>query len=502
MDRAPQDPTRLGAAALAERIASGALGSEEVVEAHIARIEAQNPALNAVVWRRYDEARAEARAADRARAAGQPLGPLHGVPMSVKESLDLAGSPATFGVTGWRDHRAERDEPHLARLRAAGAIVLCKTNVAQCLAFVETDNPLHGRTHHPADPARSPGGSSGGEAALIAAFGSPLGLCTDIGGSTRVPAAFCGIAGIKPTAGRTPDRGRGSFPLGQRAIQSQVGLMAQKVRDLALALPIAAGSSDELPPLRDPGAVAIGGLRVGWFEDDGIFAPAAACRRAVREAAARLRQLGAEVVELAPPEPLRLFETFYRILSADRAVGLRRVLGSSPRAPQLAQIELAARAPAPLLFLLKAMMRLSGRRKALAVIDQFGPYTVDRFFAACEAQAEHQATWRAALDAQRLDLVLSPAVGLPAVRHGASVELGLMGSYSCLYNVLGWPAGVVPVTRVRDDEQTATVRSSDVADQTARRSEEGSAGLPIAVQLAARPFREDLVLAAMAAVAA
>jgi len=169
------DLTTLTASELAERIRAGDLSSQEVVEAHIRRIDAVNPRLNAVVVPLFDQARAQAKAADAARAQGQPLGPLHGVPVTIKEQ---------YLVKRWR---------------AAGAIILGKTNIAQLLRYYEADNPVYGRSNNPWNLDRTPGGSSGGEAAIIAAGGSPLGLGGDFGGSLRVPAHFCGLTTLKPT---------------------------------------------------------------------------------------------------------------------------------------------------------------------------------------------------------------------------------------------------------------------------------------------------------------
>ena len=228
--------TTLSATELASLIASGDVSSVEAVEAHIARIEKVNPALNAVVFKHYEAARAEARQADEKRVRKEPLGPLHGVPLTVKESLDLRDSPSTFGLPSRAGSRATEDDIYVARLRRAGGIILGKTNASQVLFFVETDNPLYGRTNNPWNLERSPGGSSGGQAAIIAAGGSPLGLATDIGGSIRVPATSCGIAGFKPTASRTPDAGRYSSPIGQQAIVSQVGVLARTVSDIQLGL--------------------------------------------------------------------------------------------------------------------------------------------------------------------------------------------------------------------------------------------------------------------------
>lgn len=485
-------PWRLGVTGLAQAIACGELTAVEVVESHIARIEEVNPRLNAVVWSRYDQARAEAREIDRHRRAGHALGPLAGVPITIKECLDLAGSPSTFGLPHRRTHRATSDDPYVARLRDAGAIVLGKTNVAQCLGFMETDNPLYGRTNHPDDPGRSPGGSSGGQAAIIAAGGSPLGLSTDLAGSGRQPAAYCGIIGLLSTAGRIPDLTPGVHPL------SQVGLLARSVEDAALGLDIAARSSDT-PPLRNFREVDMTKLRIGFFVEDGLFAPSAAYRRAVNEAGEALERCGAQVVELKKPNLGEVLDLFGRILLADRMAGTLRSLGDAPRARQIRTTTRLARLPAALLPVVQKLLRLSGRPQVAARIEWLRPCSVDAYWRLCERQLDHRARWLATLDEQRVDIVLSPATGLPAVKHGATVELGLMGAYTALYNLLGWPAGVVPVTRVRADEETTTARTRDVRGRVALATEQGSAGLPIAVQIAARPWREDQVLAVMAA---
>jgi fatty acid amide hydrolase len=185
---------------LAASIAKGTTTARAAVEACIKRIEEVNPALNAVVVKRYEEARGEADAIDQRRARGETLPPLAGVPITVKECFDLTGTAATFGLSKRAAARATSDDPYVARLRSAGAIVAAKTNVAQLLIYSESDNPLYGRANNPWNLERSCGGSSGGEAAILGAGASMLGLGTDIGGSVRIPAAFCGISSLRPTA--------------------------------------------------------------------------------------------------------------------------------------------------------------------------------------------------------------------------------------------------------------------------------------------------------------
>lgn len=489
-----------GAAQLAAAIARGELSAIEAVEATIARIDALDARVHAVVHRRYEEAREEARAADRARAAGQPLGPLHGVPITLKECLDLAGTPSTFGLPSRRGAVATVDETHVRRLRQAGAIVVAKTNVAQLLAYIETDNPLFGRTDNPHDPTRSAGGSSGGEGALVGGGASPLGIGTDIGGSVRVPAAFCGAWALKPTSGRCDDLGRFSIPVGQRTVPSQVGLLGQSVADLWLGLEVLNGGKRPAPdgtlapamPLLDP--VAPSRLRVAWFDDDGTFTPSPAVRRAVREAAAALEARGATVRRFTPPDVGRARDLFFGLLAADGFAGCRRALGRDARDPRVAQIEFAARHK----WLVDVLLSLSGRgRSKREIVANYGRTDTDHYWQLVEATLDYRVQFeRAVGDA---DVLLGPATALPAFRHGAAAELALAGAYTCLYNLLGWPAGVAPTTRVREGEESDRPPSRDKMDAAARETERGSTGLPVAVQLAARPWREDLVLSAMAA---
>jgi fatty acid amide hydrolase len=493
----------LSARELAATIARGDVSAVEAVDAYVARIEEVNPKLNALVCPRFEEARAEARLADEKRRQGGALGPLHGVPVTIKECLDLEGTPATFGVPSRKARLATRDEKHVARLRAAGAIVLGKTNVAQLLLFIETDNPVYGRTNNPHDPgARSAGGSSGGEGALLAAGATALGLGTDIGGSVRVPASFCGVVGLKPTSGRCDDLGDGSVPVGQRTVPSQVGVLGRTVGDVATGIevinggnhPALDGSLAPAMPLADFTRVDVSKLRVAFYDDDGTFRPAPAVRRAVGEAVAALRARGAEARSWSPPDAGRARDLFFGVLSADGFAGCRRMLGDGPRDARIAKIELAARAK----WMTDLVLGLSGRtRLKREVVANYGHADTDHFWELTAAVFDYRQRFLDALG--DCDVIVSPATALPAFRHGAAEELVLAGAYTCLYNVLGWPAGVVPVARVRADEESDRPASKDVMDRAARETERGSAGLPVAVQVAARPWREDLVLATMSA---
>src|SRR6201996_2651512 len=235
------DITMKSATELATAIRSKQLSSKSVVDAHLDQIAKVNPKLNAVVQLTADSARKQAEEADAALARGEIKGPLHGVPMTIKDTMETAGVICTGGTKGRANYVPKADATAVARLRAAGAIFLGKTNVPELAGAGETDNLVYGRTNNPYDLARTPGGSSGGEAAIISACGSPLGLGTDAGGSIRVPAHYCGLAAIKPTSGRVPRTGQFPQPMGARAPVFHVSLIARQVADLALALPIISG---------------------------------------------------------------------------------------------------------------------------------------------------------------------------------------------------------------------------------------------------------------------
>jgi fatty acid amide hydrolase len=500
------DITRLSAAELAGHIASGELSAQEVVEAYLSGITRVHRRLNALAVPLFEQARAAAAAADAARDRGEALGPLHGVPVTIKEMFDVEGTPTTAGSTGGAAQAAVSDSLVVRRLRRAGAIVLGKTNVPQFGMFAETDNPVYGRTNNPWAADRSPGGSSGGEAALIAAGGSPLGLGSDGGGSIRHPCHCCGIHGLKPTGGRLPLRGHWMVP-NWRDQWVQPGPMARRVADLGLALSALAASgpddADAGPagaPLGDPSAVVIGGLRIATYTDDGYFPPAPAIRRAVREAAAALRERGARVEDFRPPDIAEVVRIYFGFFYADGLAAVRQCLGNGPCDWRVRRILLLAGLPTTLRPTVRRLLAWTGQRYAAQIVGflRRRRLTDGEYARLADDEAAYRRRFLAALDAGPFDAIVCPPSGLPALRHGAFNGTAA-SSYTYLYNLLGLPAGVVAATRVRPGEESDRGRSWDPVVRTARAVEAGSAGLPVGVQVVARPWREDVVLAVMAA---
>jgi amidase len=303
---------------LMERILAKTLRPTDLLEAYLARIHRFDDALNAVVVRQEDVARRRAEAADQALARGEIWGPLHGLPITVKESFDVAGLPSTFGLTTLRDNVAQADSAAVARLAAAGANVLGKTNVPVQLADWQSANPIYGATRNPWDMGRSPGGSSGGSAVALAAGLSALELGSDIGGSIRMPAHFCGVWGHKPSLGLVPGRGHAQPGNVAPADMTVHGPLARSARDLALALSLLAGAEDDAGgvTLHPPSGRRPQDYRVALLANDPDFPVDSAVADGLRAAAESLSRIGVTVIETRPADiPSRAcYETYIYLL--------------------------------------------------------------------------------------------------------------------------------------------------------------------------------------------
>jgi amidase len=432
---------------LAEAIRSGSVSSLDVVDACLARIERVNPSINAVVALTAD-ARDRAKEADAELAKGNVRGPLHGVPFTAKDSLDTAGVVTTAGTVGWRDRVPERDATVVARLKGAGAILLGKTNTPEFTWSDETDNDVYGQTSNPYDLDRTPGGSSGGPAAIVAAGGSPFDVGSDTGDSIRQPAHVCGIAGLKPTSGRVPRTGHWPGFEGLFESFTQLGPMARRVEDLALLLPVLAGPDGEDPhvvpaALGDPSEVAVADLRVITFTDNGIRTPTPETIAAVEAAARALASAGARVEQQVPPHLYEAWEAWNAMVRADGFGWLKRLING-------------------------------------AGTPGWGSYTSRGWISPTEALPGDKLTeliekadairGRLLRWVQDVDLIVCPAMPQPAIRHGESSASWFGDTYSDVHNLTGWPAAVV-------------------------RGGSSVEGLPIGVQLVAPPWREDVALA-------
>jgi Asp-tRNA(Asn)/Glu-tRNA(Gln) amidotransferase A subunit family amidase len=448
---------------LTTQIRARAISPLEVLAAYRERIEEINPKLNAIVTIAHD-AIAEATEAEAATGRGEVLGPLHGIPVTVKDTIETARLRTTSGSLR-RDQFVPRvDAPAVARLKAAGAIILGKTNTAEMAMDYTAENPVFDRTVNPYDPRLTPGGSSGGEAAAIASCMSPGGIGSDLAGSIRIPAHFCGVAGLKPTVGRVP--GAGQFPpsTGPYSLGASIGPLARCVSDLQILYRVLAGldatpahSAAQTQKSLDDSRAAMRGWRVAYYTDDGVASVSEETKDAVETAARVLRDAGFRTEEVRPPGVERGHDLWLKLFSRASVVQLRNVYaGYEEQGGDFVRWRLATAddTPAPSLDDYLAWWLERDRLRA-ALLD-----------------------WMA-----ETPLILAPVGATPAYEHGTH-KVTVAGktlstfrafSYAQTFNVFDLPAVTIPSTRTK-------------------------AGLPIGVQIVGRPFAEEDVLAAAAIV--
>lgn len=502
---------QLSASALSALLAKREASSVDVVRAHLDRIDAADGKIRAFTAVFHDRALEEAARSDDERKRGESRGPLHGLPISVKECFDIAGQATTLGLSSWRDRVVHADAALVRALREAGAIVLGRTNLSQTMLYVEARNPLFGQTANPFSLAHTPGGSSGGEAAAMAAGMSPLGIGTDIGGSIRTPCHFSGIAGLKPTLDRLPARGQRTVLAGQEAIRSQGGPMARTVADLSLFMgaldPRRLAELDpRVPPLawEDVAAEKLKGRRVGFYTDDGVLASSRAVARAVDRAKEALRARGCEMVPFTPPAVPDLIDTYLAAMSSDGAKTLLASFSGGEIDPVLGPLRRMATMPDGVRRALAGVASLVGEKRASRMLAAIGEKTVAELWRITDKLRAYRFTLLDAMEKANVTLLLCPPYATPALPHGMSKNFTHASSYAMIFNATQLPAGVVPVTRVRggETERAHSGGRRDAIERHATKVDAASAGLPVGVQVVGRAWDDACVLAAMAAIEA
>ena len=436
-----------------ELLRLGKVSVLELAEAHIRQIERVNPVLNAIVDFDADRVRSQALALDLDKS---PKGLLHGLTVTIKSSISAAGYLCEIGSTIHRGDTAKDDAPAVARLRAAGAVILGTTNCPEFLMAYETDNLLHGRTNNPWDIERTPGGSSGGESAAIAACMSAAGLGSDSGGSVRLPAHFTGICSLKPTPGRVPGRGHLPPCVGPFSVLGAIGPMARTIEDVALLFETLSGQDDFDPmsapvPLRKWKLSELRERTVGYFEDDGLVAVTAETRVAIQDSVGALRDAGFRV-EVFRPHTLELLRRlWWNFFVRCGAMFYQSTIRG--KESQLSPIF----------------------REFLSIAAVDGPMGGEELL---EAWAELDLLRGKMLREMReYPVLLCPVASIPAFRHGERSwiveerEVAYLDAvrHTQWFNVLAAPAAVVPVGRSPD-------------------------GLPIGVQIVARPYEDEVSL--------
>ena len=442
---------------MAELIQNRKLSPVELVQAHLDRIERVNPKINAYVQLDAERALAAARAAEHAIMRNEAVGPLHGVPVSIKSSIEVAGMSCEAGTKLRAGYVARGDAPLVSRLRKAGAIILGVTNTPELLMAWETDNLLYGRTNNPWDLSRTPGGSSGGESAAIASGCSAGGVGSDGGGSIREPAHFCGICGLKPTPGRIPATGHFPQSAGPFALTGVVGPMARTMADLKILFEVMQGPDIGDPsaapvPVRWPDRNDLKKTRIGYFEDDGRTPVTLETRTAVKSAAEALRNAGFEVEPFRPEGLEKARELWWKYFGI--AGGMLLGPMTKGRDGELS----------PILKEFNSWVAAEPAHTAQSLLESW----IERDLVRMQIFEQME----------NFQVLLCPVASIPAFRHrerrwqieGKTVEYLDAWSYCEWFNLLGMPAATVPIASSGE-------------------------GLPIGVQIAARPWGEELVLA-------
>jgi Asp-tRNA(Asn)/Glu-tRNA(Gln) amidotransferase A subunit family amidase len=432
---------------------AGECSSRELVDLYFGRVDAVNGVINAIVAEDRERTIQEAHAADCARRGGAKK-PLLGLPVTVKDSLDVGGWTSAAGSQSRARYRPSSDAAAVSRIRDAGAIVLGKTNVPEYSWSGECDNVVYGRTSNPFDTSRTSGGSSGGEAAILGADASPIGIGTDGGSSIRIPAHYCGVVGLRPTVGVVPESGTWPPTRATGMLDMTcVGPMGRYVEDLALLLPILAGPDGVDPyavpvALGDWRAVDTGRLRVGYFASAGVARCSDATRKAVERAATALAESGCAVVEASPPPIDEATSLFFSSMAADGGAKAR----ADTHGPDLEHHP----AFSALLESLQPFAR-----------DAAGFFELQRRVFAFRARVRR---WT-----DDFDIVVCPVAGRPAPIHGYVGGLSFEAraeelNYAPTFSLAGLPVVSVPA------------------------GHEG--GLPIGVQIVARAYHDHVALAA------
>ena len=474
---------------VAAAVQAGDIEPQAVLAEHVRRFAATHQRLNALIQPDHTEAAVAAESVDRQL-------PLAGLPVSIKECFGVRGLRTTLGIPARRDQFDQADAAIVSRLRALGGIVVGKANVPQAMYLHETVNPVWGRTNHPENPERSPGGSSGGDAALVAAGVVPLAIGNDLAGSVRQPAHACGIAALLPASSRLGNGGSFDTLPSFDLIQSRAGFLAGRVADLVLA----AEAFGVVPPRAAPPAAH---RRIAAWATAGPVSPSAAVRRGLAEAAEMLSSAGHQVEYIEDGLAIEAAWLMFGLLSADGGSDIRRLFAGDAPLPEIAGLLRIAGLRQTVRPPLATLVQLLGGRVEAAALQATGP----RDAAGWDRLLERRAAIFDALGRlrQRFDAVLCPVTAVPALRHGTAARLMAAASPCLLANLLDLPAGVVPVTRVAATEQRCRGWSLDRVERAAAATDRGSVGLPVGLQLIGLepgPAAERTVLDLMATIEA
>ncbi|KIY62605.1 amidase signature enzyme, partial [Cylindrobasidium torrendii FP15055 ss-10] len=500
---------------IVSNIEEGKWTAGEVLEAYISAAVRAQEATNCITEVLFGPARSRAKALDASYAStGRIVGPFHGVPFSIKV-LDYEGFDSTIGFSQWIGKPANKHAALVSQIIAAGGIPFVKTNVPQTMFSFECNNPLWGRTLNPRGTAFTCGGSSGGEAAILAADGSALGIGSDIGGSLRMPAAYCGIYSLKPTAGRVSTEGGVNPSPGFEGIKTSFGPMGRSVADLDVFCRAIFGLEDKYRhavPLPYRKFDVKSALKFGYYTSDGFIKASPANKRAVLQSVEALRRQGHECVEVVPPSGHEALEIYLAMTSADDFHRMTSQIGSDPVDPALYLTVYGSRMPGFILSIATwALRNIIHDPQFATVMDAGGSKSYEKYSKWVERRNEFEKTFFDAVwERHGLDGIIAPVQSMPQLPHGAVTTLSPLCVATVLYNLLDYPAGVVPVTRVdagqdwlteewavRGGQGSGSVWIEDVLYRKGKKSVYNAKdmdGMPVGVQVVGKRWEDEKVL--------
>ncbi|XP_063057510.1 fatty-acid amide hydrolase 1 isoform X2 [Engraulis encrasicolus] len=489
----------LSLAKLTERLHKGSLNPEEVLHAYMKKALEVNKKLNCATEILLESCQQVS------NLESCRDGLLYGVPISIKDNVGYKGHDSTCGLVCKVDQPDEDDCVLVKVLKSQGAVPFIKTNIPQGLLNYDCSNPLFGQCRNPHNLQKTPGGSSGGEGSLIGGGGSILGIGTDIGGSIRIPSAFCGICGLKPTANRLSLRGLSAAVRGQKSVSSAIGPMARDVDSLALCM--RALLCEEMftldptvPPIpfNDQVYLSTEPLRIGYCEDDGYLKPSPSMARTLRETKEMLERAGHTLVPFTPP---RIFYTMHELIVrgilADGTETLLSKLEGGPVDKCLTAQIIPYRLPIWVKTMLSVVLKPIFPRIAASLSAICGVRSVADLWRQHVRVEDYTHEFIAEWRKMKMDVLLCPMLG-PAYNFQYCGKLTSALSYTILYNLLNFPVGVVPVSTVTPDDEAQLDNYKgnfgDPWDKLFVKAVRGGVGLPMAVECVALPYQEELCL--------
>ncbi|XP_060570943.1 vitamin D3 hydroxylase-associated protein-like isoform X2 [Ruditapes philippinarum] len=490
---------------LQQQLQDGTLKAVDVLHAYQSCAFEANERVNAITEPLLD-AEAIAEALDKQTSEKKPL---HGIPISLKESFYISGLDCTAGLGHFLQNPKTYDAVLVQVLKGLGAVPFVRTNIPQTMMIYECSNPIYGQTNNPYDLSRVPGGSTGGEGALLGSKASIIGFGSDIGGSIRVPCHFCGCYGLKTTLERLSRKGHISLSKGQTLVSGTVGPMTRDFEGLVFATKAILNDhhfqlDPAVPPIKFQEEIyrSKRPLTIGFYTYDGYIQSVPACERAVMMAKKALEAMGHTVIDFVPPRVTYMVPYLYvRSVQGDGGRIFTSQTEKDIEDPSMKKLLFPSKLPKWMLWVLSWVTQAITKDKVLAdaIKARIPVKSVYEWFQHAIRVQDYKDEFLNAWKGKNLDAVICPPFAMTAVPNGKVTEVLGCGGYCWLYNVVNYPAGVLPVTRVTSDDVTNLDKypSTTTMEKLVKKYSLGSAGLPVGVQCAALPFQEELVLRVM-----